>query len=169
MARPRKPAEVKKGKSESKEHLDERAEIENKLKGGTDIVYSSAPSTLDELGVKYYWFIVEQLKPVNILSNLDIPVITQTADALSQLDQLDIIIHRDGLTVLKTDKWGENIIEHPAIATKMKYFNLFKVLATQLGLSPSSRAQLAEMSMTQEENEKDPIQQMFKARQNKQS
>ena len=40
MARPRKPASLKKGKSESKQQLEERAEIEKSLMGSVDLVES---------------------------------------------------------------------------------------------------------------------------------
>lgn len=157
MARPRKPASLKQGKSETKQHLEAREEVEQSLKGRSDLVFS-VPNQLDELGEAYYRFLVEELRDANILSNLDIPILTQTADALSKMETADEIIKREGLIWEKEDKYG-NIEpkEHPAVGIKQKYLNQFRALSTQLGLSPSSRASLAEMNMQKEEDEEDPV------------
>ena len=69
MARPRKPASLKQGKSETKEHLEARAKIEQKLKGSSDLIYN-VPEQLDELAIEYYKFLIEELEDSNILSNL---------------------------------------------------------------------------------------------------
>lgn len=157
MARPRKPASLKKGKSESKQHLEAREEVEQSLKGSSDLVFS-VPDQLDELGEAYYRFLVEELRDANILSNLDIPILTQTADALSKMEQADQFIRDEGLLYYKYDKEGnQEPKEHPAVGIKQKYLTQFRALSTQLGLSPSSRASLAEMNMQKEEDEEDPV------------
>lgn len=157
MARPRKPASLKQGKSESKEHLDERADFEEEIRGDTDKL-KNIPSSLDELGAKYYLFIIDELEISGVLANLDIPIITQAADSLSKMDQLDEILKVSPMIYDTYDKMG-NLIpkEHPAIGAKMKYMTQFRALATQLGLSPSSRAQLAEMNMNKKSDEEDPL------------
>ena len=157
MARPRKPASLKQGKSESKEHLDERADFEEEIRGDADKL-KNIPSSLDDLGAKYYIFIIDELEISGILANLDIPIITQAADSLSKMDQLDEILKTSPMIYSTYDKMG-NLIpkEHPAIGAKMKYMTQFRALATQLGLSPSSRAQLAEMNMNKKSDEEDPL------------
>lgn len=158
IARPRKPASLKAGKSETKEHLDERALVEEELKGDDDLVYSSIPSSLDALGQRYYMFIVDELKSSKVLANLDIPIITHTADALSRMEQLDLILNESGLMEYTKDKFGNDIVkEHPAVNTKMKYLSQFRGLSTQLGLSPSARSQLAEMKMQDKQEAEDPL------------
>lgn len=157
MARPRMVASNKKGKSETKEHLDKRAKIEDELRG-EDSLLRQAPEWLDEYGVEYYNFILDQLQDFNILGNLDIPVIAQTADCLSKMEQLDEYLKENELIIIIEDKIGNQIPkENPAIATKLKYLIQFRALATQLGLSPSSRAQLAEMKMQKKEEDNDPV------------
>lgn len=157
MPRPRKPASLKQGKSESKEHLDERADFEEEIRGDADKL-KNIPSSLDDLGAKYYIFIIDELEISGILANLDIPIITQAADSLSKMDQLDEILKTSPMIYDTYDKMG-NLIpkEHPAIGAKMKYMTQFRALATQLGLSPSSRAQLAEMNMNKKIDEEDPL------------
>jgi len=157
MARPRKPAALKQGKSETKEHLEDRAEVEQDLKGNNDKLHD-IPDSLDDLGKKYYLYIIDELEISGILGNLDVFIVTQTADCLSKIEQLDNIMKHSDLIFETIDKMG-NVIpkEHPAIGAKMKYLSLFRALSTQLGLSPSSRAQLSEMNMEQKETENDAL------------
>ena len=157
MPRPKKPAELKQGSSESKEHLEQRAAVERDMKGNTDKLHN-IPESLDETGRKYYLFIIDELEISGVLANLDIPIITQAADALSKMDQLDDILKTAPLIYTKFDKMGNEIpTEHPAIGAKMKYMSQFRALSTQLGLSPSSRAQLATMKMEEDADKDDPL------------
>lgn len=162
MARPRKPASLKRGKSETKAELEIRAEAEKKLLGNTDLL-GATPDYLDGLGRAYYEFLVHELEISNILSNLDIPLLEQTADSLSKMRQADEILNEEGLILYTKDRYGQDQIkEHPAVGTKQKYLNQFRALSTQLGLSPASRAQLAGMQVEQQRDEDDPLLQILK-------
>lgn len=157
MARPRKPATLKQGKSETKEYLEDRADVEEDLKGNDDKL-RDIPESLDALGAKYYLYIIDELEISGILGNLDVFIIAQTADCLSKMEQLDEILKTTPLIYDTIDKMG-NVIpkEHPAISAKMKYLGQFRALSTQLGLSPSSRAQLADMNMDKQESKDDAL------------
>lgn len=157
MGRPRRPATLKQGKSETKEYLEERADVEEDLKGNDDKL-RDIPESLDELGAKYYLYIIDELEISGILGNLDVFIIAQTADCLSKMEQLDEILKTTPLIYDTIDKMG-NVIpkEHPAISAKMKYLGQFRALSTQLGLSPSSRAQLADMNMDKQESKDDAL------------
>lgn len=162
MARPRKPASLKKGKSETKEQLAERAEVEKDLMGNIDLL-DTVPEYLDSLAQWYYKFLIKELEISDILSNLDIPLLEQTSDCLSKMRQCDDILNRDGLIIDVVDRYGSHTIkEHPAVATKQKYLNQFRALSTQLGLSPSSRAQLAGMKVAQGEEQADELLKILK-------
>lgn len=157
IARPRKPASLKQGKSESQEQLKIRAEEESKLMGNVDLI-NFVPDYLDDLAQSYYKFLISELEISNILSNLDIPLLEQTADSLSKMRQCDDIINVEGLIISIPDRYGNDMIkEHPAVSTKQKYLNQFRALSTQLGLSPSSRAQLAGMRIEDKEVQEDPV------------
>jgi len=159
MARPRQIASGKKGKSETKEHLDARAIVEEEMRG-EDSLLRQAPSWLDEYGVIYYHFMLDQMEQFDFLGNLDIPVVAQTADCLSKMQQLDEYLKEPDtdLIIHIYDKQGNDVPkENPAIGTKLKYLVQFRALATQLGLSPSSRAQLAEMQIQEGVQEKDVV------------
>ena len=163
MAAPRKPASLKQGKSESKAQLKIRAEQEEKLKGNTNL-FKDVPDHLDELAQEYYQFMVTELEISDILSNLDIPLLEQTADCLSKMRQADSIINEQGIIIEQIDRAGNEIIkEHPAVGTKQKYLNQFRALSNQLGLSPASRASLAGMKLDKQEEDEDPLLQLLKA------
>ncbi|PED63985.1 phage terminase small subunit P27 family [Priestia megaterium] len=163
MARARKPASLKQGHSETKAQLEIRAEAEKRLMGNSDLL-KDIPDYLDELAQAYYNFLVHELEISDILSNLDIPLLEQTADCLSKMRQCDDIINEEGLILNQEDRYGNSQPkEHPAVGTKQKYLNQFRALSQQLGLSPASRAQLAGMKVEKQEQEEDPLLQVLKS------
>ena len=83
---------------------------------------------------------------------------TQTADALSKMDQANKSIERNGLMIEIMDKNG-NILpkKNPAVDIYKMYNDIFVKLSSQLGMSPSARAQLAELKMSEASDEKDPL------------
>ncbi|HDR4366792.1 TPA: phage terminase small subunit P27 family [Bacillus cereus] len=163
MARPRKPASLKQGRSESSKDLKARQEQEKRLMGNDDKLHI-VPDYLDSLAQAYYKYLVTELEISGVLTNLDIPLLEQTADAMSKIRQCDDIINAEGLRIKQKDKYGKDVVkEHPTVKTKMAYLGQFKSLSTQLGMSPSSRAQLAGMQVQAKEEEADPLLQLLKA------
>ena len=122
MSRQRKPAVLKQGKSESKAQLKQREQIEQMLSGRDDLVYS-VPQNLDSKGQMFYKFIVEELRHANILTNIDIPLVEQTADCLSKMRECDILIEKMGLFYEELDRYGnKKMVENIAIKTKLNLF-----------------------------------------------
>lgn len=161
MARSRKPASLKKGKSETKEELKVREEIEKQLLGGTDKI-GIVPNHLNDLAKVYYQFLVTELEISEILSNLDIPLLEQTADTLSKIRECDDNLNAQGLVINGTDRYGHEFQkENPYVKVKMSYLNQFRNLANQLGLSPSSRASLASKKIEAKEEAEDPLLQII--------
>jgi P27 family predicted phage terminase small subunit len=162
MAKPRKPAALKQGKSETKAELKVREEQEQRLMGSADMI-KNVPDYLDPLAKAYYKFLVTELEISGLLTNLDIKLIEQTSDSMSKLRQCDDIINREGIIIRQVDRYGNEIMkEHPAVKSKMSYLNAFKTLSSQLGMSPTSRAQLAGMQIQAKEEEQDPLLQLLK-------
>lgn len=162
MGRPRKPASMKKGKSETKAQLKVREAQEQRLMGETGKV-QNVPEYLDPLAKAYYKYIVTELEVSELLSNLDIPLVEQTADSLSKIRQCDDILNSEGVIIRQLDRYGNEITkDHPAVKVKMQYINVYKALSAQLGMSPTSRAQLAGMQVEAKEEEEDPVLQLLK-------
>lgn len=163
MARPRKPAAVKAGKSETQEALEERAEIEEELAGNDDLVWV-VPDDLDEYGKEFYQFLINEFSESNFLSNLDVPILSQTADCLSKMKQADEILALEGIRYFTYDKIGNEIPkEHPMVKTKLAYLSQYRALCTQLGLSPSARASLSQMKVEAKEEADDPLLQALRS------
>lgn len=157
MSRQRKPACLKQGKSESKAQLKQREQIENMLKGDDELVYS-IPQNLDPKAQVFYQFIVQELKHSNILTNIDIPLLEQTADCLSKMRECDIMIEKMGLFYEELDRYGnKKIVENVAMKTKLNLMTKYGQFCNALGMSPSSRAALASKKIEAKEEEQDPL------------
>ena len=138
MARQRKPAALKQGKSESKAQLQQRKQIEDMLNGDDDLVYS-VPQNLDAKGQVFYQFIVEELRHANILTNIDIPLIEQTADCLSKMRDCDIMLEKNGLFYEELDRYGNSkLVENVAMKTKLNLMTKYSQFCNALGDIPKA-------------------------------
>lgn len=157
MARRKLPASLKTGDTENKKQLKERHEVEQSLKGGTDLVYVT-PTHLDPLAKMYYEFLVDELKPTEILANLDIPLLEQTADCLSKIRQCEQMIDKLGLFYEEQDRYGHTkVVENVAVKTKMNLLTKYVQFSNLLGLSPSARAEIASKKIEAQQNQEDPL------------
>lgn len=162
MSRARRPASVKKGKSETKEHLKRREEIEQMLKGSDDEIYA-VPNYFTEEEKIYYKWLVDELKDLNILSNLDKPLLEQTANCIWIMRKCDDEIRENGIIVQKVDRYGNlEDKENPAIKIKLNFQTKYTTLCNQLGLSPSARATIADKQIMAKQEEQDPLLQLIK-------
>lgn len=144
-------------KNHSKADLEKMVYLEDKLKGSNDKI-GDAPETLSELGKGYYYFIVNELAKRDILSDLDIPMVEQAADCLDKMQLADEVLNEEGLWIDARDSRGNEFKkEHPAVKTKMSYLNQFRFLSGQLGMSPSSRAQMALANVEAKVEEAKPL------------
>lgn len=162
MAKPRMPAVSKQGKSETKEELAKRQEEELKLKGGTDKVFE-VPRELKGTDRKYYKFLVTELANTDTLSNLDIPILIQTAKILTMIDSCDTEILQNGGSGIFMDN-NNQPKEHPASKQKLAYMTQYRAMCGQLGLSPAARASLAGKKAEANEEANDPLAKLLSAR-----
>ena len=157
MPRARKPASLKKGNSESKAQLKRREEIEKSLMGSSDNV-KNIPSHLTEEEKIYYKFLITELEISNLITNLDIPLLEQTANCLYVMRACDDSIRRDGILIKSYDRNGlECTKANPAIKVKLDYQTKYAQLTNQLGLSPAARSALAGKQIEAKQQEEDPV------------
>lgn len=123
----------------SKEEKEARQQAEDKLKGNDDRVYSSPPGMNPKVA-QVYLTIVEELKHAKVLNNLDVDLISITADS----------IYRLAVARAKLDEHGEviedsngKLFKSPWVQITKDYQAIFHAGVRELGLSPSSRAKLA--------------------------
>lgn len=154
-------AKTKKGNSESKAQKNKRAEMEERLMGADDKVYQ-VPEYLDDLSKAYYQYITTELKDLELLGNLDIGIVEQTAICLSQMRMLDEQVQKEGIIVTQIDRYGNNVAkENPAWSAKGKLLKEYRALAGLLPMSPSARAQLASIKIEAKEQESNVLLQIL--------
>lgn len=159
MVRYQKPAALRHEKGSKRERNYNKAELkkmqekEEELQGYTDKV-DDVPDYLSDLGKEYYTFIVSELKVSGILSNLDIPILAETAETLAIVQSCDKDIKQNGMFIYNSK--GEKK-KNPAVDVRIKSLDQFKLLAVQLGMTPSSRASLAVKNLEKAEKEQDPL------------
>lgn len=155
MVRYTKPASLK-GSEDKNSNSKERAYMskkEEELRGHSELV-NEVPDYLSDLAKEYYVFIVEELEISGILSNLDIPILVQTAETLAIIRECDEDIQEN--TMFAVDARGVRR-RNPAVDIRAKAVEQFKQMANQLGMTPSSRASLAMQSLEKAKEEKDPL------------
>ena len=162
MPRMRKPASLKQGKSETKEQLKKREEIENQLMGNNDDVKNIPDYLTDEEKVYYEW-LIKEIEISGIITNIDKPLIEQVANCLYIMRQCDDHIRKYGILVQKVDRYGNvEDKENPSIKVKLNYQTKYAALCNQLGLSPAARSALAGKQMEAKQQEVDPLIQALK-------
>lgn len=160
MVRYQKPASLKSYKTNrehNKAQIKAMADKEEELKGYSEKV-ADVPDYLSDLAKEYYKFIVSELEISGILSNLDIPILVQTAETLAIIRECDDDIKEN--TMFAIDAKGVRR-RNPAVDIRSKSLEQFKQLAIQLGMTPSSRASLAVQNLEKAEKEQDPLSQIL--------
>ena len=66
------------------------------MAGNDDLVWI-VPDDIDDYAQEYYQFLINEFSESGFLSNLDVPLLSQTADCLSKMKQADEILAREGI------------------------------------------------------------------------
>lgn len=157
MGKMKRPASLKKGKSENKQQLAEREEVEKKLMGNSDDVQVVPEYLTDEEKIYYTW-LIHEIEICGLISNLDKPLLEQTANCLWVMHKCDEHIRANGILVSKPDRFGlVEEKENPSIKIKLSYQSKYQTLCNSLGLSPAARAGLASKKIEAKQNEEDPL------------
>lgn len=159
MGRPPKPVSLKTGKDMNKEEKDKRQEAEDMLTRGvgTDLLYE-VPDNLDEIGVYYYNFIVEQMEQSGVLTNIDQPLVAETAQVLQYAYHAKEDIKKYGQLYESYDKYGNvTLKQNPAVSTYNTMLNQFKTFGNMIGLSPTARASIGMLNVQAEVDAKNPL------------
>lgn len=116
------------------------------------------PSHLTEEEKIYYKFLVSELKISNLISNIDKPILEQTANCLYVMRACDDSIRKDGILIKSYDRNGlECLKQNPAIKVKLDYQTKYAQLTNQLGLSPAARSALAGKQIEAKQEAEDPV------------
>lgn len=145
MVRPCKSAKVLTECSQTKEEINNRIDIENKLKGKADNLVPSCELTENQLYL--FNFIVEELRAGEILSNLDKFLLTKCAIAIDRLQNIEDAINKKPSLMFNKD----------VKSTKDTYDKDFFRCCNELCLSPQSRAKIANININTKNAEEDPV------------
>lgn len=130
MARPAKAMAVSTQKI-SKEERENREETEKKIKGKSNKL--KPPKYLNDRQKKVFKFILNELKESDILGNLDVFVLSQTAIAIERLESLEKQANED----------ASLLISNSFKSTRDMYSKDFFRCCNELCLSPQARAKIS--------------------------
>ncbi|MCC7668932.1 MAG: phage terminase small subunit P27 family [Leuconostoc pseudomesenteroides] len=140
MARPAKSIRIQmiegNTNNKSREEITKRAKAEEKF----DVVSSDhmkPPDTLGSDSKKVFRKIVKLMEPVGILNEADIDLIATYADTQVVYTQVMAQLEMEGVVDPETGKPSKFIRERNGLA------ELLRKLGDKMGLSPQSRAQIA--------------------------
>lgn len=145
MARPCKNIEAQ-SRHNSKEDIEKRKETEEKLKGLADRI-EFPPEYLTKEQKLIYKEIFDELKASQILSNLDIYILSTCSIAIDRLQYIEEIINKNPRALMNKD----------LMSAKDKYNKDFYRCCNELSLSPQSRAKFGSLSLKAKEKEEDPL------------
>ncbi|ELC8387924.1 phage terminase small subunit P27 family [Clostridium perfringens] len=144
MARPCKNVNVL-SKHLTKEEMENRKALEGKLKGDNNKI--EPPSYLSKKQRKIFRYIVKELNEAEILSNLDIYILSSTAIAINRLQEIEELVNED------TTK----LLDRKLMSSRKDYQSDFFRCCNELSLSPQARAKLSNINIQAQENSNDEL------------
>ncbi|WP_288325891.1 phage terminase small subunit P27 family [uncultured Clostridium sp.] len=152
MAKASKPVALMQ-KNLTKEERELREEAEAKVKGKSDLVFE-APTDLVKEEKEVYLFLVNELKELDIINNLDIELLKMTSNAVVELRKARVNVRKYGQLIQKPDG---SLQKNPAITILRDYESIFNRCCRELCLSPQSRMALSKMMADIQANSEDEL------------
>lgn len=130
-------------KNLSKEERNIRATVEEMLKTSSDKVYN-VPKNLNKETQVIYKELIELLKPLDLLCDLDINLLIVVSDSIYQMNKAREDINKNGQVIHIKDNEGNitKASKNPSVDVFKNYEGIFRASCAQLSLSPSARAKL---------------------------
>lgn len=162
MARPRKNVTALQG-NYSKEMIQERLEQEKSITGDSDNIIIPLFIRHDDVAVEEFLRIVEELKKVNLVTNVDSTLLGIYADCYSKYVESTMAMANEPLVVEYTNKGGEtNSVANPYIKIQNQYMQMLMKISEKYGLDPSSRSKIAHLVPSDKEEKVDPLLDLMK-------
>lgn len=162
MSRPRKNITALQG-NYSKEVIQERLEQEKNITGDSNNIIIPLFIRNDEVAVEEFLRIVEELKKVNLVTNVDSTMLGIYADCYSKYVESTMAMSNEPLVIDYTNKGGEtNSVPNPYIKIQTQYMQMLMKISEKYGLDPSSRSKIAHLQPTDKEEKVDPLLDLMK-------
>lgn len=155
-----KPVEllVLQGKTHlTKDQIEKRREQEKSLRPATDRI--DPPDWLDEDATEEWNRVVEELKTLDLMTNLDVLSLAIYCDSVSKYMQATENIKDNGLTYTYMTATGQRKAVNPDVTAQQQYANQIRAFCSEFGLTPSSRLKL--VVPTKDDKPKNKAEQMF--------
>ncbi|WP_163468488.1 phage terminase small subunit P27 family [Fusobacterium sp. IOR10] len=131
----------------SKADKEKRKKSEEKLKGKSDNIKPAAH--LNQNQQKLFYELVKELEGSEILSNLDVYVLSACAISLDRIAFSENILNKSPLN-------------KDAMKIQDQYMKQFLRLCSELGLSPQSRSRISSIVSSLKNKNKDPVLKILK-------
>lgn len=162
MARPRKNVTALQG-DYSKQVIQERLEQEKSITGDSDNIIIPLFIRHDEVAVEEFLRIVDELKKVNLVTNVDSTMLGIYADCYSKYVESTMAMANEPLVIDYTNKGGEtNSVVNPYIKIQNQYIQMIMKISEKYGLDPSSRSKIAHLQPSDKEEKVDPLLDLMK-------
>lgn len=161
MARPRKNVNALTG-AYTKEDMEKRKSQEEKIKGNCDKLFPPSFIENDEIALNKFYEICEELKKADILSNVDVDLLSIYCDCYSKYIKSTIILTTQDLVELQESKLGTSRVPNPYIKVQQSYIDRMLKISSLFGLSPSDRSKIAHLTPKDEDEKVDPLMDLLK-------
>ena len=151
MGRLTKPLELQKGHLtvEAQDKLKKRDQL---IQGNTDRL--RCPSWVkDKEAKKEFKRLLKDLQAINAITNLDINNLAQYCNAYAGYIKATEELATQPLTTVKQTRTGEMIVANPLIKVQKDYADEMRKFAVMCGLTYDSRAKMAEVKLSNEQDE----------------
>lgn len=149
MGRSAKPPQAATGKI-GKEEKAQRLAIESAVRGADDKL--DAPEWLSDEEKEVYNFVLNELKDIRILSNVDYYTLERFASAVVHLRHIEANVRKNGIGVL----------DKQTLSIKTSYLKDFDSGVKELALSPQARAKIGTLTIAAAKEKTDPVVNLLK-------
>lgn len=157
MGRPKKCVNALQG-AYTKEAIKQRVEMEKAITGDSDNIPPPKFIENDEIALAEFYRVVDELKKVNIVTNVDSVMLGVYANCYSIYYRATLEIEEQDLITEYTNKGGAtNSVINPYIKIQQQYMASLMKISEKFGLDPSSRAKIAHLQPSDKEDKKDPL------------
>lgn len=157
MARPRKTASALQG-AYTKEDIKKRVEKEKIITGDCNNIPPPKFIEDDEIALSEFYRVVDELKKVNIATNVDSVMLGIYADSYSKYYEATLAMKNNDLVTEYTNKGKQtNQVVNPYIKIQMQYAQQIMKISTLYGFDPSSRAKIAHLQPSEKEETENPL------------
>ena len=157
MARPRKAVSALQG-AYTKEEMQKRIDKEKAMTGDCDNIPPPRFIEGDAIALEEFHRVVNELKKVNIATNVDSVMLGIYADSYSKYYEATMAMKDQDLITEYTNKGKQtNQVVNPYIKIQMQYAQQIMKISTLYGFDPSSRAKIAHLQPSEKEEAENPL------------